>query len=195
MAVDWCQIHWQWTLWIFLWNNWFIFYFLMRELFLKSIYDLTFKCFDDLDSILSNTCFYLFISGLLALFFNYFIQTKIYLMNRKHKSSEFGKISWSCLNVCLVNTLSSYFIDVHKAHLILSALCPTCAAYYGNRAATYMMLSQYDKALEDARRSTQIDPAFVKVRKALSLKCICNFPFKLFQVILSYEHCKTYSNV
>lgn len=41
-------------------------------------------------------------------------------------------------------------------------LCPSCSAYYGNRAATYMMLSQYDKALEDARRSTQIDPTFVK---------------------------------
>jgi len=42
-------------------------------------------------------------------------------------------------------------------------LCPKCAAYYGNRAATYMMLLKYDKALEDARKSTQIDPLFVKV--------------------------------
>merc|ERR1712226_38028 len=41
-------------------------------------------------------------------------------------------------------------------------LCPKCCAYYGNRAATFMMLSKYDKALEDARVSLQIDPNFVK---------------------------------
>jgi len=41
--------------------------------------------------------------------------------------------------------------------------CPTCAAYYGNRSAAYMMLSKYDRALDDARRATQIDPEFVKV--------------------------------
>lgn len=41
-------------------------------------------------------------------------------------------------------------------------LCPTCAAYYSNRAATYMMLYQYEKALADARQAIQIDPAFAK---------------------------------
>ncbi|ELU16006.1 hypothetical protein CAPTEDRAFT_108722 [Capitella teleta] len=42
-------------------------------------------------------------------------------------------------------------------------MCPTCAAYYSNRAATYMMLFQFDKALEDARQSVNIDPKFPKV--------------------------------
>lgn len=165
MAVNWCQMHWQWRNGSFWWNDWYIFYLLAWKLFFEHL-RFNCQCFDDLGSLLSNTCSYLFISGSLALFFNYFFKAKIYLMDTKHKSSKFGKtpVSWSCLNVCLVNTLFSYFIGFHQAHLILTALCPTCAAYYGNRAATYMMLSQYDKALEDARRSTQIDPAFVKVR-------------------------------
>ena len=42
-------------------------------------------------------------------------------------------------------------------------MCPNCAAFYGNRSATYMMIGQYDKALEDARHSVQIDPSFIKV--------------------------------
>jgi len=46
---------------------------------------------------------------------------------------------------------------------LFTELCPRCAAYYGNRAATYMMMSKYDKALEDARLALQIDPEFVKV--------------------------------
>ena len=45
-------------------------------------------------------------------------------------------------------------------------LCPTCAAYYGNRAAAFMMLSKFDRALDDARRATQIDATFVKVFSA-----------------------------
>ena len=47
--------------------------------------------------------------------------------------------------------------------VFVSALCPTYAAYYGNRAATYMMLGNYDKALADARQSTGIDSKFTKV--------------------------------
>lgn len=41
-------------------------------------------------------------------------------------------------------------------------LCPSCAAYYSNRAAVYMMISKYDHALSDARQSVLLDPAFVK---------------------------------
>lgn len=41
-------------------------------------------------------------------------------------------------------------------------LCPDSAAYYGNRAACYIMLNQYQEALEDARKSVQLDPKFVK---------------------------------
>merc|ERR1712137_1514615 len=41
-------------------------------------------------------------------------------------------------------------------------LCPTCASYYGNRSACYMMLNKYTDALDDARMSTRIDDKFVK---------------------------------
>lgn len=39
---------------------------------------------------------------------------------------------------------------------------PTCAAYYGNRAAAYMMLADYQKGLEDARTAFTLDSSFVK---------------------------------
>ena len=41
-------------------------------------------------------------------------------------------------------------------------LCPKFAAYYGNRAATYMMMNKYLDALEDARQSVRLDDTFVK---------------------------------
>ncbi|EAT46946.1 AAEL001896-PB [Aedes aegypti] len=41
-------------------------------------------------------------------------------------------------------------------------LCPETPAYYGNRAATYMMLGDYKAALRDAKQSVQIDGFFEK---------------------------------
>lgn len=41
-------------------------------------------------------------------------------------------------------------------------LCPESPAYYGNRAATYMMLGDYKSALRDAKQSVQIDGNFEK---------------------------------
>ncbi|KAF6036840.1 DNAJC7 [Bugula neritina] len=41
-------------------------------------------------------------------------------------------------------------------------LLPSCAAYYGNRSATYMMLQKYSDALADAQQSTSIDKEFTK---------------------------------
>ncbi|XP_065213632.1 dnaJ homolog subfamily C member 7 [Planococcus citri] len=41
-------------------------------------------------------------------------------------------------------------------------ILPENASYYGNRAACYMMLGQYYKALEDARKSINLDTQFVK---------------------------------
>ncbi|KAL4217288.1 DnaJ subfamily C member 7 [Mactra antiquata] len=41
-------------------------------------------------------------------------------------------------------------------------LCPTCAAYYGNRSACYMMLNKYNEALADARQAIKLDDKFVK---------------------------------
>ncbi|XP_023020069.1 tetratricopeptide repeat protein 2 [Leptinotarsa decemlineata] len=41
-------------------------------------------------------------------------------------------------------------------------LCPDTAAYYGNRSACYIMLNRYEDAMEDARKSIQLDPRFVR---------------------------------
>ena len=45
---------------------------------------------------------------------------------------------------------------------MFSEQCPTCAAYYGNRSATYMMLAKYAEALEDARQAVRLDELFTK---------------------------------
>ncbi len=47
-------------------------------------------------------------------------------------------------------------------------------AYYGNRAATYMMLCRFDMALADARQSIAIDPNFVKVKYTLQTSGLRN---------------------
>jgi tetratricopeptide (TPR) repeat protein len=41
-------------------------------------------------------------------------------------------------------------------------LCPNNAAYYGNRAAAYIMVYKYKEAIEDSKKSTSIDENFVK---------------------------------
>jgi len=51
-------------------------------------------------------------------------------------------------------------------------LCPQCAAFYGNRSACYMMLGQPKLALEDARTSTTLEPAFVKGWVRMAKCCI-----------------------
>ena len=41
--------------------------------------------------------------------------------------------------------------------------CPKTAAYYGNRAAAYIMLNKYKETIEDSKMATSIDENFVKV--------------------------------
>ncbi|KAK4880754.1 hypothetical protein RN001_008900 [Aquatica leii] len=41
-------------------------------------------------------------------------------------------------------------------------LCPDMAAYYGNRAACYIMLNNFQEALSDARKAVQLDSSFIK---------------------------------
>ncbi|XP_031343855.1 dnaJ homolog subfamily C member 7 [Photinus pyralis] len=41
-------------------------------------------------------------------------------------------------------------------------LCPETAAYYGNRAACYIMLNNYQEALSDSRKAVQLDNSFIK---------------------------------
>ena len=49
---------------------------------------------------------------------------------------------------------------------------PECPAYYGNRSACHMMLSQFPQALEDARTSVTLDPAFVKGYVRMAKCCL-----------------------
>lgn len=42
-------------------------------------------------------------------------------------------------------------------------MCPKNASYYGNRAATLMMLCRYREALEDSQQAVRLDNTFVKV--------------------------------
>lgn len=49
--------------------------------------------------------------------------------------------------------------------VLLTDLCPKNASYYGNRAATLMMLSRYREALEDSQQAVRLDDSFMKVRR------------------------------
>ena len=51
-------------------------------------------------------------------------------------------------------------------------LCPENPAYYGNRAACHMMLSQYNKALDDAKTAVGLDANFVKGYVRIAKCCI-----------------------
>lgn len=52
------------------------------------------------------------------------------------------------------------------------AVCPDTASYYGNRSACHMMLGDYKSALEDARRSVQLDPKFEKGFVRIAKCCV-----------------------
>lgn len=41
-------------------------------------------------------------------------------------------------------------------------MCPKNASYYGNRAATLMMLCRYREALEDCQQAVRLDNSFMK---------------------------------
>ncbi|XP_004526657.1 dnaJ homolog subfamily C member 7 isoform X3 [Ceratitis capitata] len=51
-------------------------------------------------------------------------------------------------------------------------LCPDFAAYYGNRSACYMMLSNYLNALSDARQAVRLDPKFDKAYVRIAKCCL-----------------------
>ncbi|XP_015117779.1 dnaJ homolog subfamily C member 7-like [Diachasma alloeum] len=41
-------------------------------------------------------------------------------------------------------------------------MCPDYAKYYGDRAESYMMQKDYRRSLEDAKKSVELDPMFIK---------------------------------
>jgi len=51
-------------------------------------------------------------------------------------------------------------------------LCPQTAAFYGNRSACHMMLSQFTQALADAKNAVQLDAEFVKGYIRVAKCCI-----------------------
>uniref|UniRef100_A0A8C5CFR8 DnaJ homolog subfamily C member 7-like n=1 Tax=Gadus morhua TaxID=8049 RepID=A0A8C5CFR8_GADMO len=84
-----------------------------------------------------------------------------------------------CLGCSLLNderTLAEVFKEEGNAFYINKAYseafscyskaidaCPKNASYYGNRAATLMMLSRFREALEDSQQSVRLDECFMKV--------------------------------
>lgn len=46
---------------------------------------------------------------------------------------------------------------------LLKDVCPKNASYYGNRAATLMMLCRFREALEDSQQAVRLDDCFMKV--------------------------------
>uniref|UniRef100_A0A4W3H886 DnaJ homolog subfamily C member 7 n=1 Tax=Callorhinchus milii TaxID=7868 RepID=A0A4W3H886_CALMI len=84
-------------------------------------------------------------------------------------------------------------------------MCPKSASYYGNRAATLMMLCRFREALEDAQQAVRLDDTFMRVRGlrgapscyALSLSFIngwttggggvCQTKLKNAEALLEYE--------
>lgn len=70
------------------------------------------------------------------------------------------------------NPVGHFSSWLHPFFLSLSGLAPDCPAYYGNRAACHMMLSQFSQALDDAKTSVTIDDAFVKGYIRVAKCCI-----------------------
>lgn len=54
-------------------------------------------------------------------------------------------------------------VSVYIFYVLSTDLCPKNASYYGNRAATLMMLSRYREALEDSQQAVRLDDTFMKV--------------------------------
>lgn len=52
------------------------------------------------------------------------------------------------------------------------ALCPETAAFYGNRAACYIMLGDYKSALQDSRYAVQLDGSFEKGYVRIAKCCL-----------------------
>lgn len=68
-----------------------------------------------------------------------------------------------CVHVHLCGVLFNFSSSLFLSeHLSLTGHNPLDASFYGNRSAAYMMLNQYQSALDDARHCITIDDTFVK---------------------------------
>lgn len=64
-------------------------------------------------------------------------------------------------------------------------MCPKNASYYGNRAATLMMLYRYREALEDSQQAVRLDSTFLKVSYIL-LKSKCKHSQNMIKVYYGF---------
>ncbi|KFP43656.1 DnaJ subfamily C member 7, partial [Chlamydotis macqueenii] len=71
--------------------------------------------------------------------------------------------------------------------------CPNNASYYGNRAATLMMLGRFREALGDAQQSVRLDDTFVRVRGKLCTPYLgtAMAASRCFQRVLELDHKNT----
>ncbi|KFW85488.1 DnaJ subfamily C member 7, partial [Phalacrocorax carbo] len=68
--------------------------------------------------------------------------------------------------------------------------CPNNASYYGNRAATLMMLGRFREALGDAQQSVRLDDSFVRVLIVRN-DCLQSFGEKMRCRLLELDHKNT----
>lgn len=73
--------------------------------------------------------------------------------------------STSCITACVTLTVSALTSSPDT--------CPNNASYYGNRAATLMMLGRFREALGDAQQSVRLDDSFVRVCGKLHASYSC----------------------
>lgn len=64
---------------------------------------------------------------------------------------------------------------------------PKNASYYGNRAATLMMLSRFREALEDSQQAVRLDDCFMKVSWYRLSHLECQFSIPLCTPVLNRE--------
>lgn len=98
----------------------------------------------------------------------------------------------------VTRSIMPIWADVLKCHKLCSCCftltvslalspdtCPNNASYYGNRAATLMMLGRFREALEDAQQSVRLDDTFVRVRGDLQAphSVPCLHLFQLLQLL------------
>uniref|UniRef100_A0AAY4ADA7 DnaJ homolog subfamily C member 7 n=1 Tax=Denticeps clupeoides TaxID=299321 RepID=A0AAY4ADA7_9TELE len=59
--------------------------------------------------------------------------------------------------LCITMTITSLYV-----YVVWTDACPNNASYYGNRAATLMMLCRFREALEDSQQAVRLDDCFMK---------------------------------
>ncbi len=95
--------------------------------------------------------------------------------------------------VCVLIKYLLFYSHGLFAFSFLTDVQPENPALYGNRSACYMMLGQYFKALEDARKAISLDDKFVKVFITFLAAYHFWWTFELF--VISFRVTSEWSNV